>query len=195
MELSKDPFEIIENWMQIAKDAGIPDHNAMAMATADANSIPNVRVVLLKEIDTRGLIFYTNYESIKGQELVSNQRAAIAIHWRTLKRQIRVRGDVEVLESEKSDLYFNSRPLGSRYSAWASKQSQPLSSREQFEAEIENISQKYAQNPPRPKFWGGFRLKPFEIEFWKELDYRRHDRFRWTRVSPSSNWSVQRLYP
>ena len=164
----------------------------MALATADAIAYLMSAWFYLKKL-IHEMIFYTIMKVLRVRT-ASNQRAE-AIHWRTLKRQIRVRGDVEVLESEKSDLYFNSRPLGSRYSAWASKQSQPLSSREQFEAEIENICQKFAQNPPRPKFWGGFRLKPFEIEFWKELDYRRHDRFRWTRVSPSSNWSVQRLYP
>ena len=195
MNQDTDPLIEIKGWLTLAKDAGIPDYNSMALATSSPVGLPNVRVVLLKEIDATGLIFFTNYQSIKGKEIQSNMRAAISIHWRTLKRQIRVRGDIEILEEEKADAYFDSRPLGSRYSAWASKQSQPLQSRQQFENEIEEVSIRYGENPPRPDFWGGYRILPREIEFWKQINFRRHDRFLWTKNELEAEWNIQRLYP
>ncbi len=193
MHEAHNPLDIVEEWLQYAQDAGIPDHNAAAVATSDKTGMPNVRIVLIKEIDREGLLFYTNYASVKAQELNHNKGIALSVHWRTLKKQIRVRGSAEVLEAAKSDRYYHSRPLQSRYSAWASRQSQILESREKFEAEIAQIAKRHGDHPPRPEFWGGYRIVPSEIEFWTEVDFRRHDRFKWQR-NPSG-WTVSRLYP
>lgn len=189
------PLTLVQAWLDKAKSEKIPDHNAMALATSDQAGNPNVRMVLLKEIDPRGFIFYTNYNSSKGQEISHRSDVAFSLHWRTLKRQIRVKGKAELLEQEKSDEYFHSRPLESRYGAWASKQSSVLSSRRHLVNAVAKITLKYGTSPPRPEFWGGFRIIPSEIEFWSEGSFRIHDRIRWIWNKENSKWESFRLYP
>ncbi len=171
------------------------DPNAIALATVDAGGMPNARMVLLKEIDPEGFVFYTNYDSVKGQELAEGSKAAFVMHWKSLRRQIRVRGPVEKIGAEQSDAYFASRSLQSRLGAWASKQSKPLASRTALLAKVAKVTAKQGTNPPRPDFWGGYRIVPTEIEFWADGAFRLHDRFRWTRKNPQDSWHIQRLNP
>ena len=190
-----NPFDIVRAWMAEAESSEPNDHNAIALATSDANGLPNVRMVLLKEVEDNAFVFYTNYESAKGQELKSNPQAAFVLHWKSLRRQIRVRGAVTVENGPQADAYFSSRALKSRIGAWASKQSTPLSSRESLIAEGAKIGISHGLNPKRPPFWGGFRITPAEIEFWADGDFRLHDRFRWHRESTDRAWDVTRLHP
>ena len=190
-----DPFEIARSWQEEARDAEMNDANAIALATVDASGMPNARMVLLKDIETDAFVFYTNYESVKAEELKATQRAAFVMHWKSLRRQIRARGIVEIEDGKKADDYYASRSLKSRLGAWASKQSQPLSSRGHLMAEVAKVTAKHGVNPKRPPFWGGFRIKPVEIEFWADGAHRLHDRFRWTRPSLEEDWSIQRLNP
>jgi pyridoxamine 5'-phosphate oxidase len=171
------------------------DPDAAALASIDRDGLPNVRVVLMREIDDDGFVFYTNYESAKGLELDAAGKAAFVIHWKTLRRQIRVRGPVARAEAGRSDAYFNARPVQSRIGAWASKQSRPLDSRETLIAEVDRLTGTLGDAPPRPPHWGGYRITPVEIEFWADGAYRLHDRFRWTRSGAASNWTVTRLFP
>jgi pyridoxamine 5'-phosphate oxidase len=176
------------------------DPNAIALATVDQDGLPNVRMVLLKEIETAGegggaFVFYTNYTSKKGQEISASGKAAFVLHWKSLRRQIRVRGLVSREEGTQADEYFASRSLKSRLGAWASQQSQPLSSREALMAEAAKVAVTKGPNPPRPPFWGGFRIRPVEIEFWADGNFRLHDRFRWSRSSVDAAWQVLRLNP
>ncbi len=191
----QNPINLVQEWLEDAQKKGIPDHNAIALATSNQNGHPNVRMVLLKEIDHKGFIFYTNYNSTKGREISHTSNVAFSLHWRTLKRQIRVKGSSEILEAVKSDEYFYSRPLQSRYGAWASKQSTILSSREKLINEVAKIALKLGKSPPRPEFWGGFRIIPSEIEFWNEGKFRIHDRFRYIWNKESAEWDSVRLYP
>ena len=190
-----DPFEIIRRWMEEAKGTEPNDPNAMALATVDADGLPNVRTVLLKEIEDDAFVFYTNYGSAKASELESAQKAAFVIHWKSLRRQIRARGMISREDGPQADAYFDSRHPESRVGAWASRQSQPLESRGQLLAEAEKIKVEQGEEPKRPAFWGGYRLTPVEIEIWANGDFRLHDRFKWTRSISSGNWSAQRLYP
>ncbi len=195
-----DPFALAAAWLAEAEKSEPNDPNAMALATADADGLPNVRMVLLKEVEpaeTGGaFVFYTNYGSAKGRELEANPKAALVLHWKSLRRQVRARGVVEREEGPQADAYYASRSLPSRLGAWASEQSRPLSSRGALMAEVAKISAKHLLNPPRPPFWGGFRIRPVEIEFWADGDHRLHDRFRWTRADPrGSDWTVERLNP
>ncbi len=195
-----DPFALAASWLAEAEKSEPNDPNAMALATADADGLPNVRMVLLKEVEpaeTGGaFVFYTNYGSAKGRELEANPKAALVLHWKSLRRQVRARGVVEREEGPQADAYYASRSLPSRLGAWASEQSRPLSSRGALMAEVAKISAKHLLNPPRPPFWGGFRIRPVEIEFWADGDHRLHDRFRWTREDPrASDWTVERLNP
>ena len=191
----RGPIPQFRRWLSAAEQEKIKDHNAIALATIDRHGMPNVRMVLLKDVEDNGFVFFTNYGSAKATELKS-ERAAFALYWRELNRQIRVRGNVEVLEEELSDQYFASRPLHSRYGAWASRQSAPLESKAQLVAKAAKVALRYGSAPPRPPFWGGYRLRPLEIEFWSEGNHRLHDRCRWTRGSPNSNsWQVCRLHP
>jgi pyridoxamine 5'-phosphate oxidase len=161
--------------------------------------MPNVRMVLLKEIAGRGadggFVFYTNYASAKAREIAVTGKAAFVMHWKSLRRQIRVRGHVTREEGEKADAYFASRSLKSRLGAWASRQSEPLASRGVLMAEVAKMTARHGLNPARPPFWGGFRIAPVEIEFWADGDFRLHDRFRWRRETPGDTWSVTRLSP
>ncbi|MCY4153593.1 MAG: pyridoxamine 5'-phosphate oxidase [Aestuariivita sp.] len=190
-----DPFKIAKRWLQKAEKTELNDPNAIALSTVDDLGMPNVRMVLLKEIDTNSFVFYTNYGSCKARELDNARRAAFVLHWKSLRRQIRVRGLVGREEGAVADEYFNSRSLKSRLGAWASRQSEPLSSRKVLLAEVARIGALYGQSPPRPSFWGGYRVTPIEIEFWADGRFRLHDRFVWRRATPNDEWLTQRLSP
>ena len=191
----EDPFAIARAWLAEAEATEPNDPNAIALASVDEQGLPNVRMVLLKEIEPAAFVFYTNYESAKAREIMASGAAAFVLHWKSLRRQIRVRGTVTREEGEKADAYFASRSLKSRLGAWASAQSRPLSSRTHLMAEVAKITATKGPNPPRPPFWGGFRLLPVEIEFWADGAFRLHDRFCWRRPTPGSPWSIQRLNP
>lgn len=197
-----DPFVLARAWLDEAVVTEPNDPNAIALATVDADGLPNVRMVLLKEIEAPGnaegaFVFYTNYDSRKGQELAASGKAAFVLHWKSLRRQIRVRGTVSREDGPQADAYYASRSLQSRLGAWASRQSQPLDSRTTLLAEVARQTARHGIAPARPPFWGGFRIAPVEIEFWADGAFRLHDRFRWTR-SPDARergWTVRRLNP
>lgn len=190
-----DPFKIFKNWHEEAEKSELNDPNAIALATVDVDGLPNVRMVLLKGLEKQSFVFYTNYMSTKGKELALSGKAAFAIHWKSLRRQIRVRGVVEKEDGTIADRYFATRARDSRIGAWASKQSQPLSSRQDLLNRVESLSNEKGENPERPPHWGGFRILPLEIEFWADGDFRLHDRFQWKRSTLTSKWDVQRLSP
>ena len=186
--------------MAEAEAREINDPNAIALATVDEGGLPNVRMVLLKEIEvataqTGAFVFYTNYGSAKGQELDSAGKAAFVIHWKSLRRQIRVRGVVSREEGPQADAYYTSRSLQSRLGAWASRQSAPLASRASLVAEVARVTLAQGTHPKRPPFWGGYRLVPAEIEFWADGPFRLHDRFKWSRQDIDQAWEIQRLNP
>lgn len=191
----EDPFALARDWLAEAEVTEPNDPNAIALATVDPSGLPNVRMVLLKEIEAAGFVFYTNHESAKAQEIESAGMAAFVMHWKSLRRQIRVRGTVERVEGTLADAYFASRSLQSRLGAWSSKQSQPLASRAGLMAEVARQTLRHGTNPPRPPFWGGYRITPLEMEFWADGAFRLHDRFRWHRSSPGASWDVTRLSP
>ena len=190
-----DPFHIARNWLAEAEGSEPNDPNAIALATVDATGLPNVRMVLLKEISERDFVFYTNYGSAKGREIEASGKAAFVMHWKSLRRQIRVRGLTSREEGPEADAYYASRSLKSRLGAWASRQSEPLASRLGLMAEVARVTAVQGANPSRPPFWGGIRVCPLEIEFWADGAFRLHDRFRWRRGSPSGDWAVERLNP
>lgn len=190
-----DPFEIARNWLKEAEASEPNDPNAIALSTVDAQGLPNARMVLLKEIEAGAFVFYTNYGSAKAQEIDSTGAAAFVMHWKSLRRQIRVRGHVEREQGPQADAYYESRSLKSRLGAWASNQSQPLGSRAELMAKVAKITATHGPNPKRPDFWGGFRINPVEIEFWADGAFRLHDRFRWTRETPEKQWEIVRLNP
>ncbi|WP_299499056.1 pyridoxamine 5'-phosphate oxidase [uncultured Roseobacter sp.] len=191
----EDPFEITKAWLAEAEQAEPNDPNAIALSTVDADGLPNARMVLLKDIEPDAFVFYTNYESAKAGELDASGKAAFVMHWKTLRRQIRVRGVVEREDGPAADDYFASRSLKSRLGAWASKQSRPLSSRGALMAKVAKITATHGTNPKRPPFWGGFRIRPLEIEFWADGEFRLHDRFQWRRAALQEEWSITRLNP
>ncbi len=190
-----DPFEIARRWLAEAERTEPNDPNAIALSTVDRDGLPNVRMVLLKEIGAAEFVFYTNYESAKGQELQASGKAAFVMHWKTLRRQIRVRGAVSKLDGAEADAYYASRSLKSRLGAWASQQSRPLGSRAELMAAVARQTARHGTNPPRPAFWGGFAIKPIEIEFWADGAFRLHDRFRWRISADSKGWDILRLSP
>lgn len=192
-----DPFALFAEWFLEAEATEPNDPNGMALATVDADGLPDVRMVLMKDFDERGVVFYTNHGSAKGQELLANPRAAVLFHWKSLRRQIRVRGPVEQVTGEEADAYFATRPRHSRLGAWASKQSQPLESRFALEKAVATVAAKYPLGEiPRPPHWSGFRLTPTQIEFWKDGAFRLHDRVVFRREVPGEgDWSRERLYP
>jgi len=193
--VGENPFEIAKDWMDQAKELELNDANAIALATVDNTGLPNVRMVLLKEIEDNAFVFYTNYESKKGRELIASGKAAFVIHWKSLRRQIRVRGSVEKAEGKQADSYFDSRSPQSRVGAIASRQSQVIKDRSVLENWYEQALKDNGATPSRPSFWGGFRINPVEIEFWADGEARLHDRFRWTRDQNGSEWSIDRLSP
>lgn len=193
---AEDPFALFDAWMTEAEAHEANDPNAMALATVDAEGLPNVRMVLLKGRDVRGFVFYTNFESAKGRELLAHPRAALCFHWKSLRRQIRVRGMIETVSEAEADAYFASRPRLSRIGAWASRQSRPLESRFALEKAAAQFAVRYAIGAvPRPPHWSGFRLTPSEIEFWCDRPFRLHDRVVFRRSSPAESWAKERLYP
>ncbi|TCS65816.1 pyridoxamine 5'-phosphate oxidase [Primorskyibacter sedentarius] len=191
----EDPFVIAQSWLTEARSEEINDPEAMALATVDETGLPNVRMVLLKEIEPAAFVFYTNYESAKAQEITSAGKAAFVLHWKSLRRQVRVRGLVTREDGPQADGYYRSRSLKSRLGAWASQQSRPLESRAALMAEVAKVTARKGTNPDRPPFWGGFRITPLEIEFWADGAFRLHDRFRWRRNDPASPWEITRLNP
>ncbi len=190
-----DPFALARAWLAEAEKTEPNDPNAIALATVDADGLPNARMVLLKDIEAAAFVFYTNYTSKKSQEIECTGKAAFVLHWKSLRRQIRVRGDVSREDGAQADAYYTSRSLKSRLGAWASDQSKPLASRGVLVAEVARQAARHGLNPPRPPFWGGFRIIPTEIEFWADGAFRLHDRFRWTRENAQALWGISRLHP
>jgi pyridoxamine 5'-phosphate oxidase len=190
-----DPFVLARAWLAEAEAREPNDPNAIALATVDATGLPNVRMVLLKEIEADAFVFYTNYESAKAAEIEGAGKAAFALHWKSLRRQIRVRGSVTREDGPQADAYFRSRSLKSRLGAWASRQSRPLSSRQRLMADVARVTLERGIDPPRPPFWGGYRIQPLEIEFWADGAFRLHDRFCWRRAAPGEVWEITRLSP
>ena len=194
LRLTDDPIEYFERWFEDAKRSGLFLPEAVCLATAAPNGTPSARMMLLKGVDQRGFVFFTNYESRKGDELTGNPRAALVFHWAILERQVRVEGPVERISPAESEAYFRSRPRGSRVGAWASRQSAPLASRFELEQRVREIETRYPGDAvPLPPFWGGFRLRPAVIEFWQGRLNRLHDRLRYARSG--DGWSAERLYP
>ncbi len=189
-----DPFAIARAWLTEAEAVEPNDPNAIALSTVDGDGLPNVRMVLLKEIEDDAFVFYTNYGSAKAAEIDQAGKAAFVMHWKSLRRQIRVRGTTEREDGPQADAYFDSRSLKSRLGAWASRQSQPLSSRAALVAEVARVTARHGANPQRPPFWGGYRLRPVEIEFWADGAFRLHDRFLWSRDT-DGEWTTRRLSP
>ena len=189
-----DPFAVFEEWFALAKEAEANDPHAMALASVDGEGMPDVRMVLLNSRDSRGFCFFTNFESEKGKQLLAQPRAAMVMHWKSLRRQVRMRGPVEVVSPEEADAYFASRPKGSQIASSASEQSRPVSSREALLTRVAEISAEVGEDTVvRPMHWSGFRLVPQSIEFWKDGEFRLHDRVRFTRSG--EGWTSTRLYP
>jgi pyridoxamine 5'-phosphate oxidase len=188
------PFLLFSEWMDDAIRSEPEDPNAMALASVDANGCPNVRIVLLKSYDEHGFVFYTNTQSTKGQELIAHPQAALVLHWKSLRRQIRVRGSVKMVSDEEADAYFASRPRESQIGAWASQQSRPLQSRDRFDQAIHDREAGFGDGPiQRPSYWSGFRIHPVSIEFWHDRPYRLHDRIVFDKID--MGWIKTRLYP
>lgn len=193
---AEEPFRLFAEWMRDAEAKELNDPNAMAVASVDASGLPDVRMVLLKGFDEAGFVFYTNFESKKGRELLATAKAALLFHWKSLRRQVRVRGPVEIVTDAEADAYFASRARASRIGAWASKQSRPLESRFALEKAVAEYGLKYALGEvPRPPHWSGFRIVPTAIEFWHDRPFRLHDRIEFTRSAPGAAWVKDRLYP
>jgi pyridoxamine 5'-phosphate oxidase len=190
------PEPLFSAWLEEAERSEINDPNAMTLATVDPSGLPNARIVLLKGFDARGFVFYGNLESNKGQELLANPKAALVFHWKTLRRQVRVRGPVEPVSVAEADAYYATRPFGSRIGAWASQQSRPLESRAVLKEAVARFEKEFeGMNPARPRYWSGFRLTPLHMEFWADRPFRLHDRVLFSRTSPNAAWTRARLYP
>ncbi|MBL4786480.1 MAG: pyridoxamine 5'-phosphate oxidase [Cohaesibacteraceae bacterium] len=191
---SDEPLELFSAWLEEAKNAELNDPTAMTLASVDETGMPNARMVLLKDFDKNGFVFYTNFESNKGRELLESGKAALLFHWKSLRRQVRIRGNVETVSSQEADIYYQSRARGSRIGAWASKQSRPLEGRLALEKSVAEYTAKFGFGKiPRPEHWSGFRIVPMEIEFWHDRKFRLHDRllFRFGETG----WATSKLYP
>ncbi len=191
-----EPLRLFAAWLEDATQREPANPNAMALATVDADGMPDVRMVLLKGFDEQGLVFYTNLDSQKGRQLDSTPKAALLFHWKSSNRQIRLRGRVERVSDDEADTYFATRPRLAQIGAWASKQSAPLESRLAFEKAIALYTAKFAVGRvPRPPYWSGFRIVPLSIEFWEDRPFRLHDRVEFRRAAPGEPWTKTRLYP
>ncbi|HEV2560913.1 MAG TPA: pyridoxamine 5'-phosphate oxidase [Rhizomicrobium sp.] len=192
----REPMALFAQWMDEAAKTEPNEANAMSVASVDGEGRPNIRMVLLKSADARGFVFYTNLESAKGRELLGQPHAALCFHWKTVRKQVRVRGPVARVSDEEADAYFASRPKDSQIGAWASAQSRPMEGRFAFEREIAKYAAKYALTKvPRPPYWSGFRVTPLEIEFWRDRPFRLHDRLVYARDADGKPWRTERLFP
>jgi pyridoxamine 5'-phosphate oxidase len=192
---TSNPFPLFDTWLGEAEKAEPNDAHAMALATVDGDGLPNVRMVLLKGHGPDGFVFYTNFESAKGREVIGHAKAAVVFHWKSLRRQVRVRGPVTEVTGAEADAYFASRSHGSKVGAWASQQSRPLDSRATLEKRAAEFAAKYPQDVPRPPYWSGWRITPVEIEFWQDGASRLHDRIVFRRAGPGAAWTKTRLNP
>lgn len=191
---SSEPFSVFQQWLDEATASEPNDPNAMALATVDASGMPDVRMVLLKGFDTEGFVFYTNSESAKGTEMAANMKAAVVFHWKSLRRQVRVRGTVSQVSDAEADAYYHSRPRMSQIGAWASQQSRPLENRLALETAVAKYTAKFGLSEiPRPNYWNGYRIKPEQVEFWHDRPFRLHERIVFARTQ--NGWSKQRIYP
>jgi pyridoxamine 5'-phosphate oxidase len=191
-----EPFQLLKGWLAEAGASEVNDPDAMTLASVDASGLPDARIVLCKGIDERGLVFFTNSESAKGLELAAAPRAAAVFHWKSLRRQVRLRGAITRTSEAEADAYFVTRARVSRIGAWASQQSRPLESRAELEAAVAAYRQKFGEGDiPRPPHWGGYRLTPAQIEFWRDGEYRLHDRVLFSRAGDGQSWRRERLYP
>lgn len=192
----ENPMFLFTQWLELAENSEPNDPTAMSLASVDQNGMPNVRMVLMRRYDERGIVFFTNFESQKGEELLSTPKAAACFHWKSVRKSVRFRGEIEVISDAEAEEYFQSRDRGSRIGAWASKQSRPLESRFALEKEVAIHTAKFGVSEiPRPDYWSGFRLKPLSIEFWNDGKFRLHDRKRFDRDALGDNWNISRLYP
>jgi pyridoxamine 5'-phosphate oxidase len=195
-QITLKPMKIFAEWLELAKKSEPNDPSAMALATVDADGLPNCRMVLMRRFDDAGIVFFTNFESQKGNELLANRKAAACFHWKSLRKSVRFRGPVEIVSDGEADDYFNGRPRGSRIGAWASKQSRPLESRFALEKEVAINAAKFGTGTiPRPPHWSGFRIRPLSIEFWSDGMFRLHDRVRYDRQKLADSFVESRLYP
>jgi pyridoxamine 5'-phosphate oxidase len=193
-DMAADPLRQFQTWLEEAKSTGQPEPHAMALATATPDGQPSARIVLLRGLDERGFVFYTNLDSRKGQELAANPRAALVFYWEGLHRQVRIEGSVERVSDQEADAYFQSRPPGSQFSAWASPQSRVVANRDTLEQRLQEVLGRYPDGPPpRPPFWGGYRVRPVVYEFWQGRPIRLHDRIRYVRKE--DGWRLERLGP
>lgn len=192
-DAKSSPFEQFDLWLKQAIELPAPEPTAMTLATSNAQGHPSARIVLLKGFDEQGFVFYTNYESRKGQEMLAQSRAALLFFWQPLERQVRIEGVVEKVSAKESDDYYLSRPLGSRLGAWASAQSQPVTI-DALKAKLQSVTEQHGENPPRPPHWGGYRVKPTYFEFWQGRPSRLHDRLIYQPDS-KGNWVIERLSP
>ena len=191
-----EPHALFAAWLEDAEKSELNDPNAMTLATVDESGMPDARLVLLKAADACGFVFYTNLESDKGRELAASPKAALVFHWKSLRRQVRVRGPVEAVTSAEADAYFQSRPRDSRIGAWASQQSRPLESRAALEKAVAKFTAKYPlSDVPRPPYWSGFRVLPLHMEFWHDRPFRLHDRIVFRRAALGEAWRKERLFP
>ena len=196
IEHADDPFALISGWMAEAETSEPNDPNAMALATVGADGMPSVRMVLLKGFDAEGFVFYTNLESRKGEQLRAHPKAALCLHWKSLRRSVRAEGLVSAVSDAEADAYFASRPRSSRIGAWASRQSRPLAGRFELERRVAEYTAKFGLGDiPRPPFWSGFKIAPLRIEFWKDGAFRLHDRLVFSREAPVGPWTIEHLFP